>query len=62
MNHFRSGGTILVANSSISENVGIGLTNFGGGGSVFFESLGNNFVRGNVGGDTSGTITVVPAH
>jgi hypothetical protein len=26
---------------------------------VTFESLGNNFVRGNVGGDVNGTITVV---
>jgi hypothetical protein len=24
-----------------------------------FESLGNNFVRGNTGGDTAGVITVV---
>ena len=48
-----------VANSSISENGGKGLDNAGGGGSVTFESLENNFVRGNLGGDTSGTITVV---
>jgi hypothetical protein len=45
-----------VANSSISENLGHGLFNVGG---ATFESLGNNFVRGNSGGDVSGTITPV---
>jgi hypothetical protein len=43
------------SNSSISENVGWGIYNF----DAFFESLGNNFVRGNYGGDVNGTITVV---
>jgi len=47
-----------VANSSISENVALGLQNTGG--SVTFFSLGNNFVEGNLLGATVGTITVVP--
>ena len=42
-----------VANSSISENLGVGLDNFSS--SATFESLGNNSVRGNVGGNTAGT-------
>jgi len=45
-----------VANSSISENIGIGLDNFN---FVTFESLGNNLVRGNLGGSVSGAVTVV---
>ncbi len=49
-----------VANASISENIGMGLNNFGG--TATFESLGNNFVRGNVGGDVSAGITIVSAH
>jgi hypothetical protein len=51
--------TARIANSSISDNSGIGLLN---GGNATFESLGNNFVRGNVGGDVSGAITIVPSH
>jgi hypothetical protein len=53
-----------VANSSVNENIGIGLDNLGnsGGGSMAFVSLGNNFVEGNVGGVTSGTITPVTPH
>ena len=55
-----NGGTGFViaraANSSISENFGIGLAS---GSGVTFESLGNNFARGNIGGETSGTVTVV---
>lgn len=37
-------------NGFVEQNVG-----------SIFESLGNNFVRGNAGGNTSGTITIVPA-
>ena len=48
-----------IANSSISDNLLVGLDNAGGGGTVFFESLGNSFVRGNLGGETSGTITII---
>ena len=48
-----------VANSSVSENVGVGLDNLGG---ATFESLGNNFVSGNVGGDVSAGITIIGAH
>jgi hypothetical protein len=46
-----------VANSSINENFKHGLNNVN---AVAFESLGNNFVRGNIAGDISGIITVVP--
>jgi hypothetical protein len=55
---FRSAGslTVRVANSSIVDNGGVGLNNLGTG---TFESLGNSLVRGNTGGDTGGTITVV---
>ena len=49
-----------VANSSISENEGVGLHNAGTAFTVFV-SLGNNFVHGNPGGETSGTITTVTA-
>jgi len=49
-----------VANSSVSENTGVGLLNGGGGGSVTFASLGNNLVEGNTGFATFGTITVLP--
>jgi hypothetical protein len=48
---------VRVANSSIGENLGHGLNNFAG--SVTFESLGNNFVRGNIAGNTNGTITPI---
>jgi hypothetical protein len=51
--------TARIANSSIIENSGIGLLN---GGNATLESLGNNFVRGNVGGDVSGAITIVSSH
>jgi len=51
-----------VANSSISENDGFGLNNFGGGGSLTFVSLGNNFVEGNIDGPINGTITTVLPH
>ena len=47
-----------VANSSISENFGVGMA---AGAGVTFESLGNNFARGNIGGEVSGTVTVVAA-
>jgi hypothetical protein len=47
---------VRVGNSSISENFGIGLNDTGG---TFFETQGNNFVRGNIGGPTAGTITFV---
>jgi len=59
---FGGGNTVVrVANSSISENVGAGLHNAGNELFVSFESLGNSLVRGNFGGDTVGTIAVVPA-
>lgn len=50
--------TLRVANCSISGNGEVGLHN--GGGPIMFESMGNNFVRGNLGGDVSGPITIVP--
>ena len=50
------------ANSSLSENLSVGLDNAGGGGTVTFESLGNNFAAGNLGGPTAGTISVIAAH
>jgi hypothetical protein len=57
---FKGGAGVIFArasNSSISENIGHGINN---GSGATFESLGNNFVRGNYGGgDISGTITVV---
>lgn len=48
--------TSRVANSSISENSGAGLDAFAGS---TFESLGNNLVRGNAGGNVMGVITIV---
>ena len=56
---FKGGSGFVIArasNSSLSENIRYGINNVSG---VTFESLGNNFVRGNVGGDVNGTITVV---
>ena len=50
-------GTIRVSHSTATNNITNGFVQFGG----VFESLGNNLVRGNTGGDTSGTITVVAA-
>jgi Right handed beta helix region len=54
---------VRVANSAISENLGKGLNNAGAsdGGPITLGSLGNNFVEGNIGGDTSGTITALTA-
>jgi len=51
-----------VASSSVSENIGFGLNNAGGVGSVTFVSLGNNFVEGNTSGPINGTITSVLPH
>ena len=55
-----SGGaaTIRVSHSTATNNNFNGFVQFGTG---VFESLGNNLVRGNTGGDTSGTITVIAA-
>ena len=55
-----SGGTatIRVAQSTAINNT-FGFVQAGTG---VFESLGNNLVRGNISGNTSGTITVVPVH
>ena len=47
--------TVRVGNSSAVVNVGHGFSNSSG----LFESLGNNLVRGNVGGDVTAGITVV---
>jgi len=58
------GGSVIarVANSSISENNGFGLNNAGGGGTVTFSSLGDNFVEGNILGAIAGAITPVAPH
>ena len=57
---FKGGSGFVIArasNSSISENIGHGINN---GTGVLFESLGNNFVQGNVAGNVAGAaITVV---
>jgi hypothetical protein len=60
---FNSGTGFVIAraaDSAFSDNLGHGLNSDStGGGTLTFESLGNNFVRGNIGGDISGTITLV---
>ena len=55
-----SGGaaTIRVSHSTATNNTSNGFVQSSTG---VFESLGNNLVRGNTGGDTSGTITVIAA-
>ena len=50
---------VRVADSMVTEN---GAGGFVQTGSATFNSMGNNFVAGNVGGDTLGTIGTVPAH
>jgi hypothetical protein len=47
--------TIRVSHSTATNNTSNGFAQSGG----VFESLGNNLVRGNTGGDSSGTITVI---
>ena len=64
-NGFRAGanpgiGNIRVSHSTATYNTDNGFVE-GNVGSIF-ESLGNNFVRGNAGGNVSGTINIVPAH
>jgi parallel beta helix pectate lyase-like protein len=49
-------GTVRVSNSIVTDNDSFGFRTSGGA----FESRGNNTVRGNAGGDTSGAITVIP--
>jgi parallel beta helix pectate lyase-like protein len=49
-------GTVRVSNSIITDNGGVGFHNFNG----TFDSRGNNTVQGNAGGNTAGTITVIP--
>jgi hypothetical protein len=51
--------TARVANSSFCENLTYGFAQTSG---VTFDSLGNNFVVGNPGGNVSGTITIVSGH
>ena len=50
--------TIRVSRSTATNNTTYGFTQVGTG---VFESLGNNLVRGNANGNTSGTITVIGA-
>ena len=49
--------TIRVSRSTATNNTAYGFVQSGG----VFESLGNNLVRGNTSGNTSGTITVIAA-
>ncbi|HEV3460091.1 MAG TPA: right-handed parallel beta-helix repeat-containing protein [Thermoanaerobaculia bacterium] len=55
-----SGGTatMRVADTSVTNNAGIGFNNTGG----FFGSFGNNWVNGNTGGETGGTISPLTLH
>ena len=53
-----SSATIRVSHSAATNNTNNGFAQFFGG---VFESLANNLVRGNPGGPTTGTITVIPA-
>jgi len=55
VNAFSSAATIRVSHSTATNNSSLGFAKFSLG---VFESLGNNFVRGN-GTDTSGTITPI---
>jgi hypothetical protein len=50
--------TIRVSHSTATNNGSFGFYQFNPG---VFESLGNNLVRGNTGGDTTGTITTITA-
>ena len=58
---FPGGGAVVVrvADSMVTEN---GAGGFVQTGSATFDSMGNNFVAGNVGGDALGTVGSVPAH
>jgi hypothetical protein len=55
-----SGGsaTVRISESSVTNNGAVGLNNTGG----TLGSFGNNWVIGNGGGDTSGTISSLPLH
>jgi hypothetical protein len=53
-----SGSTARVSNCVVVANGGVGLQNTGS----VLQSLGNNLVAGNVGGDTTGTITLISGH
>jgi hypothetical protein len=50
--------TIRASNSTATSNTGVGFAQTGTG---VFESLTNNLVRGNTGGNSTGTISGVPA-
>ena len=50
-----TGGKVWASGNTVSDNVGCGMCASGG----VIETAGNNSVRNNAGGDTSGTITVI---
>ena len=50
---------VRVTNSMVTENAGIGFYQTG---TASFESLSNNLVAGNLGGDTVGAITPIAGH